>query len=140
LKGALMKIYNFSVFTNEFPTIDKVKVWVKEYIPESEINNDNKITIEDIQEVVAQEYGISIDELMSKQRREKLVFPRHIAIYLAHELTDMSWTDIGKAFDKDHSTAIHASDKIKSMISNDPFFAEAINKIINKIKTRKEVK
>ncbi len=138
LKGALMKVYNFSVFTNEFPTIEKVKVWVKEYISETDINDDKKITIEDIQQVVANEYGISVEELMSKQRKEKFVFPRHIAIYLAHELTDMSWTDIGKAFDKDHSTTIHASDKIKNMIINDPFFAEVINKIINKIKAKKE--
>lgn len=137
LKGALMKIYNFSTFTGEFPTIDKVREWVKEYISEDETQGRKQITIEDIKEVVAEEYGITTNELTSKQRKEKYVFPRHIAIYLAHELTNMSWIDIGKAFDKDHSTTIHASEKIKTMISNDPFFAEAINKIINKIKTKK---
>lgn len=139
LKGSLMKIYNYSIYTNEYPTIDKVKIWVSDYLSIDE-SNDKKITIEDIQKVVAEEYGITVEELRSKQRKERLVFPRHIAIYIAHELTDLSWTDIGNAFNKDHSTTIHASEKIKTMVANDPYFAETVNKIINKIKTMKDNK
>lgn len=139
LKGSLMKIYNYSIYTNEYPTIDKVKIWVSDYLSADEVK-DRKITIEDIQKVVAEEYGITVEELKSKQRKERLVFPRHIAIYIAHELTDMSWTDIGEAFNKDHSTTIHACEKIKTMVANDPYFAETVNKIINKIKTMKENK
>lgn len=138
LKGSLMKVYNYSLYTNEYPTIDKVKVWISDYLSEYEnISKTNRITIQDIQEVVAEEYGITVDELRSKQRKERFVFPRHIAIYLAHELTDLSWTDIGEAFNKDHSTTIHACEKIKTMVANDPYFAETINKLINKIRTKK---
>ena len=139
LKGSLMKVYNYSIYTNEYPTIDKVKIWVSDYLTNDD-SREKKITIDDIQKVVAEEYGITIEDLRSKQRKERLVFPRHIAIYLAHELTDLSWTDIGNAFNKDHSTTIHACEKIKSMVSTDPYFAETINRIINKIKTMKDIK
>jgi len=51
-------------------------------------------------------------------------------------IPSMSLPEIGKHFNKDHSTVIHARDKIKHMLNTDPFFAERINIIINKIKNK----
>ena len=138
LKGCLRVIHHYSIYSEEYPTIDRVKEWTKDYLPpdisDSSINN---ITIEDIQRIVSQEYGITVDDIKSKQRTERLAFPRQVAIYLACEMIpSMSLPEIGKAFNKDHSTVIHARDKIKHMLNTDPFFAERINIIINKIKNR----
>jgi chromosomal replication initiator protein len=138
LKGCLGLIHHYSVYSGEYPTIDRVKEWIKDYLP-LDISDDSpyNITIEDIQKVVAEEYGVNVEDLKSKQRTERLAFPRQIAIYMACELIpSMSLPEIGKHFNKDHSTVIHARDKIKHMLNTDPFFAERINIIINKIKNK----
>jgi chromosomal replication initiator protein len=138
LKGCLGLIHHYSVYSGEYPTIDRVKEWIKDYLP-PDISGDSQynITIEDIQKVVAEEYGVNVEDLKSKQRTERLAFPRQIAIYMACELIpSMSLPEIGKHFNKDHSTVIHARDKIKHMLNTDPFFAERINIIINKIKNK----
>lgn len=136
LKGCIMVIHHHSVYSGEYPTLDRVKEWIKDYIPIGSIENEiSNISIENIQAAVAEEYGVSIDDLKSKQRTERLAFPRQIAIYLACELLpSMSLPEIGKAFNKDHSTVIHARDKIRQILNTDPFFSEKINVLINKIK------
>lgn len=128
-------IYHYSSYSKEYPTIDRTKEWIKDYLT---INNklSYKVNIEDIQSIVAQEYSITVDEIKSKQRSERLSFPRQIAIYIACEITDLSLPDIGKFFNKDHSTVIHARDKIKQLLNSDPFFSEQINDLINKIKNK----
>jgi len=135
LKGCLSMIYHYSSYSKEYPTIDRTKEWIKDYLT---INNklSYKVNIEDIQSIVAQEYSITVDEIKSKQRSERLSFPRQIAIYIACEITDLSLPDIGKFFNKDHSTVIHARDKIKQLLNSDPFFSEQINDLINKIKNK----
>ena len=69
-----------------------------------------------------------------------MAFPRQIAMYLARTLTDeFSTTDIGDAFGgKDHTTVMHACNKIKTKMSSDPYFVAIINKISKEIRSEKE--
>ena len=53
------------------------------------------------------------------QRSNDIAYPRQIAMYLCHELTDVSWPTIGGFFNRDHSTVIHAHKKIQSLTSED---------------------
>ncbi len=55
-------------------------------------------------------------------------------MYLATELTTLSLTEIGREFNRDHSTVLHAKEKLKETIENDPFFTPVINQIINDVK------
>ncbi|MBT9169445.1 MAG: Chromosomal replication initiator protein DnaA [Syntrophomonadaceae bacterium] len=88
-----------------------------------------------VQNVVAEHYNIKLSDMKSKRRTEILAVPRQIAMYIARELTNESHISIGEAFGgKDHSTVIHAINKIKAKVSSDPFFNAEINKIIKKIK------
>jgi chromosomal replication initiator protein len=65
--------------------------------------------------------------------------PRQIAMYIARTLTEMSTIEIGEAFGgKDHTTVMHACNKIKNKINTDLFFVAEINKIISKIKSEDE--
>lgn len=136
LKGSLLNVYHFSVYSNEYPTIDKTKEWIKDHLSVNDLNSKPAIKVDDIQRIIADEYGISVDDIKSKQRSERFAFPRQVAIYITCELTDMSLPDIGKFFNKDHSTIIHARDKIKQYLNNDPFFSEKVNNIINKINNK----
>ena len=92
-----------------------------------------------IQKVIAENYQISISELKGKKRDKKFVIPRQIAIYIARELTEMAYTDIGNEFGgKDHSTIMHAYEKIADSIKIDSSLEAKINILIREIKEYKK--
>ena len=100
--------------------------------------NVGNISIENIQKVIADNYQISLQELRSKSRAQKYVIPRHIALYIAKELTEYTFTELGNEFGgKDHSTVMHACDNIKDKIKTDSSFAQRINSLIKEIKEHK---
>ena len=133
LEGILLRVTSFIKFTNTPFTLDAVKTILKDVIiPEEEI----KITIEKIQETVAQEYSVTVKDLKGKKKTSTIVVPRQIAMYLARTMTDISTTEIGDAFGgRDHTTVMYACNKMKEKTENDAFFNALINKIIKKIKT-----
>ncbi len=133
LEGNLLRITSFIKFTNTPFTLDAVKTILKDVIvPEENI----KVTIEKIQETVAQEYSVTVKDLKGKKKTSTIVLPRQIAMYLARTMTDISTTEIGDAFGgRDHTTVMYACNKMKEKTENDPFFNALINKIIKKIKT-----
>lgn len=79
------------------------------------------VSIPTIQKKVSSYFNVSIANLKGKKRTKSIVVPRQIAMYLSREITKTSWPKIGKAFGgKDHTTVIHAYDKIKKIMPNDP--------------------
>ena len=60
------------------------------------------------------------EDIRSTKRSNDIAYPRQIAMYLCHELTDVSWPTIGGFFNKDHSTIIHAHKKIQKLIESNP--------------------
>src|SRR5699024_11678123 len=94
-----------------------------------------RITIHDIQVAVSEYYGIHIDELASKKRTKSIAFPRHVAMYLSRELTDNSLPKIGEVFvGRDHTTVIHAHDKIAKMVESDTLLEKDIEEIKEQLK------
>ena len=75
--------------------------------------------------------------MKSKRRSDAIAVPRQIAMYLARTLTDQfSTTEIGNEFGgKDHTTVMHACNKIKARMSSDPYFVAKINQISQEIRT-----
>src|SRR5699024_7093808 len=85
------------------------------------------ITIAKIQEVVGEKYNVRIEEFAAKKRTKAVAFPRQIAMYLSRELTDFSLPKIGEEFGgRDHTTDIHAHEKISKMIEKDPELEQSI--------------
>jgi chromosomal replication initiator protein len=81
-------------------------------------------------------FNLDIKDMRSKRRTDAIAFPRQIAMYLARTLTEGSTTEIGESFGgKDHTTVMHACNKIKAKMSSDPYFVALINKITQQIKT-----
>ena len=93
------------------------------------------IRTEDIQEVVASHFNLDLKDMKSKRRTDAIAFPRQIAMYLARTLTECSTTEIGDAFGgKDHTTVMHACNKIKAKMTSDPYFTALVNKITQQVK------
>lgn len=93
------------------------------------------IPIEEIQQKVGKFYEVTVKEIKSTKRTQKIVLARQVAMYLTRELTDNSLPKIGKEFGgRDHSTVLHAYNKIKNMIAHDNNLRIEIENIQNKIK------
>jgi chromosomal replication initiator protein len=133
LEGALIRLTAFSSLTGVPLTVDVAKEQLKDTVSTNEAVN---VRIDTIQRVVAEEWAIELKDMKSKSRRREYAFPRQIAMFLATEMTEMSTTQIGQAFGgRDHSTVLHAKDKIKDLIEKDIYFVEKINKTKEAIKT-----
>ena len=93
------------------------------------------IPIEDIQSEVGKFYNVTVKEIKATKRTQNIVLARQVAMYLAREMTDNSLPKIGKEFGgRDHSTVLHAYNKIKNMLAQDDSLRIEIDTIKNKIK------
>ncbi|TCO78060.1 chromosomal replication initiator protein DnaA [Marinisporobacter balticus] len=129
LEGALIRIVAYSSLTNKDVTIDLASEALKDIFASSK---PKQITVSLIKEVVSEHFCIKIDDFNSKRRPRSIAFPRQIAMYLCRELTDLSLPKIGDEFGgRDHTTVIHAYEKIsKDIVSN----SDIKTKIENAIK------
>ncbi len=132
LEGALTKVVAMSALLGSPLTLDTAQKILSDLIRHE--RQTKPLTLSRIQEVVADHYNLKVSDLKSKKRTEMVSLPRQVAMYLSRELTSDSHASIGDAFGgKDHSTVIHAINKIKELVAKDPFFLAEINKIIKKI-------
>jgi len=133
LEGALISMKAVSALSGTQLTVDAAKDLLKGSIG---IEESSTVRVDTIQREVAAKYSLDLKEMKSRSRRSEVAFPRQLAMYLSSVLTELSTTDIGRAFGgRDHTTVIHARDKIKRMLETDPFFLENINKLIERIRS-----
>lgn len=131
LEGALIRIVAYSSLTNREISVDLASEALKDIISNKQTK---QITIDLIQDVVCSYYNMRIDELKSQRRTRNVAYPRQIAMYLCRKLTDTSLPKIGEEFGgRDHTTVIHAYEKISESIKHDEALQEAINEITKRI-------
>ncbi|HCX65906.1 MAG TPA: chromosomal replication initiator protein DnaA, partial [Eubacteriaceae bacterium] len=132
LEGALIRVNAFSRLTNKEIDIDVASEALKDIITNKKTE---KITVDLIKEITAKYFNIEVDEFNLKKRTKSIAYPRQVAMYISRELTDLSLPKIGEEFGgRDHSTVIHAYDKIKTDIEKNFDFKNLINRIIKDIK------
>ena len=88
---------------------------------------DKRTTIDEIQKKVAEHFNISVKEMQSSRRARTVARPRQIAMYLAKQLTSRSLPEIGRKFDRDHTTVMHAVRKVEELILEDASLAENVD-------------
>lgn len=134
LEGALKDI---SLVAN-FKQIDTITVDIAAEAIRARKQDGPKMTVIPIEEIQAQVgnfYGVTVKEIKATKRTQDIVLARQVAMFLAREMTDNSLPKIGKEFGgRDHSTVLHAYNKIKNMIGQDESLRIEIETIKNKIK------
>ena len=120
LEGALNRLAASSQIMGRPITVDFARETLRDMIAAY----DRLITIENIRKTVAQYYNIRVADLSSKKRSRSLARPRQIAMSLCKELTQHSYPEIGEAFDKDHTTVLHAVKKVKELRETDTKISE----------------
>ena len=89
------------------------------------------ITIEHIQRTAAAFFGVRFSDMGAKSRARAVALPRQIAMYVARQLTHASLAEVGRAFGgKDHTTVLHAVEKIQALIHEDPKFNKTVEALI----------
>ena len=116
IEGALIRLGAYASLTGQKITVDMAKNILRDLLG----GKRKVITIEDIQEVVANRFHVKISDLKSKRRTKTLVHPRQIAMFLSRDLTDASFPEIGRDFGgKDHTTIIHACKQVQKSQETD---------------------
>ena len=134
LEGSLIRVVAHASLTGVPLTMDSAKQVLRDLMAKEE--SAAPVSVEKIQEVVASHYHMDVHDMKSKRRTDAIAFPRQIAMYLARTLTDQSTTQLGDAFGgKDHTTVMHACQKIKARLETDPFFTALVNKMMQDIRS-----
>jgi len=122
LEGVLKKI----LFYEERKQTEITEDIAADIIEKSTQNMSKRVSDSQILKTVAEFFNVSIEDLISHNRRKEVVLPRQIAIYLLRDISDLSYPYIGEKLGRDHTTAIHSYEKISREINRDPSLNQKI--------------
>ncbi|MFC3041038.1 chromosomal replication initiator protein DnaA [Virgibacillus xinjiangensis] len=133
LEGALIRVVAYSSLVNQDIDASLAADALKDIIPSSK---PKVITINSIMETVGEKYNVRLEDFLAKKRTKSIAFPRQIAMYLSREMTDYSLPKIGEEFGgRDHTTVIHAHEKIAKILENDTAMNREIEELKEQLKT-----
>ena len=131
LEGALIRIVAYSSLTNREVSVDLASEALKDIISKKQ---GKSITIESIQDIVSSYFNLRVEDFKSQRRTRNVAYPRQIAMYLSRKLTDMSLPKIGEEFGgRDHTTVIHAYEKISENLKTDEGLQSTVDDITKKL-------
>jgi len=132
LEAALTKLVAYADLLNKEITIPIAKSQLKDMFSNPKLSN---ITIDTIQRIVSDYFNLTPNDLRGKKRTKAIAFPRQIAMYITRELTEYSTTEVGLEFGgRDHTTVMHACQRVDSKMQADPSIEPYIRNLIQKIK------
>lgn len=131
LEGTLNRIVASAEFNDEPITLENVSLWLKDIIRG---NQSGPVSIGMIQQLVAESFGVSIEELISHKRTAELALARQVAMYMSRNKTGESLQSISHAFNKkDHTTVLHACKKVEEIMKNDLRIRSYVDNIAAKL-------
>ena len=132
LEGALTRVVAFSSLTGRAMTVELAQDVLRDVFPQGEAA---QVSIKRIQDLVAERFALTLEELCGDRRSQNIVYPRQVAMYLSRELTDSSLPKIGREFGgRDHTTVIHATTKISRLIREDRSVYNLVQELTARVK------
>ena len=132
LEKALTKLMAYAELVNKTITLEVAQQQLKDFFPQMGGKN---ITIEGIQRIVAEYFGLTHKDLRGKRRTKAVAFPRQVAMYLARDLTEFSTTELGSEFGgRDHTTVMHGCQRVEDRLKVDPILEVALQSLVKKIR------
>jgi chromosomal replication initiator protein len=132
LEGAFTKLVAYADIAGKEITLEVARQQLKDVFASPKQAN---ASIDVIIKVVAEHYQLNVNDLKGKKRLQKIVIPRQISMFISHEITEFSTTEIGQAFGgRDHTTVMHSCNKIKEKIQADPKLDSTVQKLVGLIK------
>lgn len=135
LEGALNRVIAFSNLNNQPITLELTEQALQGIISPAK---PKTVSMAAIQQAVCEFYGLKLQDMKGKKRTRAIAYPRQIAMYIARELTDASLPKIGEEFgNRDHTTVLHACEKIQEEIKKDPELQSTIKELIARIQAER---
>lgn len=132
LEGALTRLKAECELMGTPITLDAARNSLSMLMKSSE---SRKITPEVIISAIAEQYGVTTDDILSKKRSREVALPRQIAMYLCRDMTQLSTTNIGRSFGgRDHTTVMHGCDKIAEEMRKDLAFRRRVEELASLIR------
>jgi chromosomal replication initiator protein len=130
LEGALIRVVAFGSLTGRPVTAELAEEVLAGLYPARRGAARRRATVEEIQQRTAEDFGITVEDLVSASRAAVVAWPRQLAMYLARELTDQTLPAIGRAFGgRAHTTVLHAHRKTAERIAGDREAYEAVHRL-----------
>jgi chromosomal replication initiator protein len=130
LEGSLVRLLALSSLTNTEINLATAKEMLESIVGTKKDN----VKLGNILRTVADFFDVSEESLVGKRRTASVALPRQVAMYIYRELSSLSLKEIGSKFGgRDHTTVLHAYDKISKMIKEDKVFSQKIDKILRKL-------
>ncbi|MBU1090770.1 MAG: chromosomal replication initiator protein DnaA [Candidatus Omnitrophica bacterium] len=131
LEGALIRTIAYSLLEEKPITLALTKEVLRDLLKEPK----KLITVDFVQRCVAEEFGVTLQDLKTRRRNKNIVLPRQVAMYLSRELTDLSLPEIGGFFGgKDHTTVLHSYNKIKTDLGTKAALKDRVERVTHIIK------
>ncbi len=130
IEGAVKKLGALSFLQGKEITLELAHECINELLGGAE---PVSTTVEKIFAAVFRKYQISKEDLVGSKRNKEIAAARHIAVYLIRDLTEMSYPNIAKIFERDHSTIITSCNRVEGMMQGDSIFALEINDLKKEI-------
>lgn len=131
LEGALIRVVAYSKLVGK----DVDESVAQEVLKDLIVETQKKITVDMIQRKIAEYFEIRPSDMTAKRRSRNVAYPRHVAMYLSREMTTLSFPEIGEQFGgRDHTTVLHAYEKIKKDIKKDQKTKSLVDKLMFEIK------
>jgi len=128
LEGSLIRVVAFASMTKSEITVELAAEVLKNAVAQAPLH---RITIPLIKERVSKAHGLTVKEMDNPRRDQRLAAPRHIAMYIAAELTECSLPQIAREFGKkDHTTVMYARDKVKDLMERDEAYRNKVRSLI----------
>ncbi len=135
LEGALIRVVSFSSLTGKPITMESVEYLLRDTLDQEQ---QQIITIEEIQRVVSDYYDIRMGDMTSNRRPAAIAFPRQVAMYLSRELTPQSLPSIGQAFGKNHATVLYAYKTVADKLKADAAFRQSMTVLQQRLSRREQ--
>jgi len=132
LEKALTKLIAYAELVNRTITLEIAERQLKDFFADHDQKN---VSIDLVQRVVAEYFGLSPNDLRGKKRSKAIAFPRQVAMYIARDLTEFSTTEVGLEFGgRDHTTVMHACQRVEDRLKTDATLGPAIQHLTRSVK------
>lgn len=131
LEGIIKKLKAYvTVHTNAL-TLPMVQRYIKDVVSET---LPEPVTVEKIVEEVSRTYNVSVDDIYSKKKQADIAYARQISIYIVCQVMSLSSTEVGKKFNKDHTTVLYTVNKVKEILKVNESESKLVEDIIKNVK------
>jgi chromosomal replication initiator protein len=134
LEGALIRVVAFASLTSRPVSSELATEVLRDLYPGAVARSARRLTVEAIQELTAEAFGVTRDELLSSSRAARLAWPRQVAMYLAREHTGETLPAIGRSFGgRNHTTVMHACRRTADRLANDPEASAFVRRLTERL-------